>query len=455
MKRALLAKPYYDIQFSDERITDKDAKTLRDDQKLDVKYRVLSDGRDRYLCAVPNRTIPVESPTAEERLQLAERKREESLRATARGKELLDGLDNTCLYWVSGWWTYRFCYSEGITQFHPLPPVPGTPNWPPKEDPNAGIYSLGTRTSASSSPAQVKMVGEDTTFSNSGESKSLVMTYGKGTYCPVIGAERRTEVQFQCSPSTNDRIAYVKEVSSCQYLMVIQTARLCHDVAFQDSVKEPSNTILCSVISDGSSLPSLSEVKETQDRGSRSDDQTNLQSHIPDTGLSSLVEDESEPELKASLSHLSFGALPDGLSKLLRDEVNADTKAQEAPQESIHTKKVLEEISENRLSTAEELASDIAARLEDGTMQVNGKSIFDKKNENVEFDVELQDENGELLGSVVMKVVDGEVVIEMEEDLVADKKKQESVDNENERARGNMPAHVQATFDRFIGRDEL
>jgi hypothetical protein len=55
---------------------------------------------------------------------------------------------------------------------------------------------------------------------------------GGGTWCDLIHKNRRIEIQFQCDPSTGDRIAWVKETSTCSYLMVIYTPKLCNDMAF-------------------------------------------------------------------------------------------------------------------------------------------------------------------------------------------------------------------------------
>lgn len=55
---------------------------------------------------------------------------------------------------------------------------------------------------------------------------------GGGTWCELIKKNRRIEVQFQCDPSGGDRVAWIKETSTCSYLMVIHTPKLCHDLAF-------------------------------------------------------------------------------------------------------------------------------------------------------------------------------------------------------------------------------
>jgi len=55
---------------------------------------------------------------------------------------------------------------------------------------------------------------------------------GGGTWCELIKKNRRIEVQFQCDPNGGDRIEWIKETTTCSYLMVIHTPKLCHDLAF-------------------------------------------------------------------------------------------------------------------------------------------------------------------------------------------------------------------------------
>jgi hypothetical protein len=55
---------------------------------------------------------------------------------------------------------------------------------------------------------------------------------GGGAWCDLIKKNRRIEVQFQCDPSGGDRVAWIKETSTCSYLMVVHTPKLCNDLAF-------------------------------------------------------------------------------------------------------------------------------------------------------------------------------------------------------------------------------
>ncbi|KAL8674782.1 MAG: hypothetical protein Q9224_007489, partial [Gallowayella concinna] len=95
------------------------------------------DGRS-YLCAIPSVSTAPENDTvkakdkAEEAAELA--------RATDRGWELLKDMQGNCMYFISGWWSYSFCYNTDVKQFHQLPPGKGAPIFPPMEDPSTPTY---------------------------------------------------------------------------------------------------------------------------------------------------------------------------------------------------------------------------------------------------------------------------------------------------------------------------
>ncbi|KAI4271516.1 MAG: hypothetical protein LQ337_005960, partial [Flavoplaca oasis] len=78
-----------------------------------------------YLCAIPTLSITPDNDTvkakdkAEEAAELA--------RATDRGWELLKEMEGNCMYFISGWWSYSFCYNADVKQFHQLPPGKGAP----------------------------------------------------------------------------------------------------------------------------------------------------------------------------------------------------------------------------------------------------------------------------------------------------------------------------------------
>jgi protein OS-9 len=191
----------------------------------------------RYLCAIP--VIEPPSPENQTATELAKAEEARELgRAAASGWNLLSQLEDTCLYFMSGWWSYRFCNNREIVQFHALPSTPM--GKPPQRDPHAAEYVLGqaslpetseTHTTSSSSgtddekpPAELQVKGDQ---------RYLVQKLEGGTICDLTGRARTIEVQYHCVPGMqNDRIGWIKEVTICAYVMVVNTPRLCDDVAF-------------------------------------------------------------------------------------------------------------------------------------------------------------------------------------------------------------------------------
>jgi protein OS-9 len=61
-----------------------------------------------------------------------------------------------------------------------------------------------------------------------------------------------------------DRISLIKETSTCQYLMVISTMRLCHDVAFLPPKASKPHAIACTPVLPESGITSYLADKESQ-----------------------------------------------------------------------------------------------------------------------------------------------------------------------------------------------
>ncbi|KAL8364855.1 hypothetical protein RB595_003907 [Gaeumannomyces hyphopodioides] len=244
---------------------------------LSEKYELINHPPFRFLCATPV-LAPTAAPnhTATE-LAKAEEAREVE-RAAARGWELMGGLEGRCLFYQSGWWSYTFCYNGDVVQFHALPPQSGGS---PVRDPSAPEYVLGRSLpqSADSSGGNAKNGGAggrrggfdiDTAGreeqavlqQNSGSSKHtpagttemvvkgdqryLVQRLDSGTVCDLTNRPRTIEIQYHCAPGTTvDRINWIKEVTTCTYLMMVQTPRLCEDGAFRPPKPVRSHPITC------------------------------------------------------------------------------------------------------------------------------------------------------------------------------------------------------------------
>ncbi|POR36391.1 Protein OS-9 [Tolypocladium paradoxum] len=282
----LVAFPQYEVVFSDGFISEKDADVLLErntqhptysagfsqptagdareanaadhDDSADApdhSYEVLNMSPHRYLCSIPAIQPPgPENQTANE-LAKAEEARELS-RAAAKGWELLTQLEESCLYFMSGWWSYSFCNNREIVQFHAMAAVAN--GQPPRRDPHTAEYVLGRVPTISATaerharqdpnaaapvPAELQVKGDQ---------RYLVQKLEGGTVCDLTGRDRTIEVQYHCVPGMkSDRIGWIKEVTICAYVMVVNTPRLCNDVAFLPPDETKANPISCRLIADG------------------------------------------------------------------------------------------------------------------------------------------------------------------------------------------------------------
>lgn len=220
------------------------------------EFMYLND--DSFFCTIPIVDTPLRDESSEAEARAAEQK--ELARASDRGWELLQDLgDGQCLYFRSGWWSYSYCYNAEIVQFHQMPQHPGKLNEPPQRDLTTKQYVLGRAKSTKSKGDEWgnevdvhkgAKHGEPlkTELQVKGDTRYLVQRMEWGTTCDLTGKPRRVEVQFHCSPQASDRIGYIKEVTTCSYLMVVYTPRLCNDVAFMPPKENKANKIVCRVV---------------------------------------------------------------------------------------------------------------------------------------------------------------------------------------------------------------
>ncbi|KAI9695605.1 MAG: Protein OS-9 [Bogoriella megaspora] len=250
-----------------------DAQDAEFDEDVSTYEKMHLNGR-RYLCSIPRVSIEDDGHSGNSGLGAngtsSDELEKELTRANDRGLELLKGLQGNCLYFMSGWWSYSFCYNDGVRQFHPLPPSRGVSHYPPIEDPTVpgfelGVYGEGRHgkkkekvshvvdeeDDGEGEKAKVKKSTAETALAKletKGEVRYIVQKLGGGSVCDLTGKDRKVEVQFHCNPNSVDRIGLIKEVAICSYLMVIHTPRLCDDVAFHPPQESTANTILCKEI---------------------------------------------------------------------------------------------------------------------------------------------------------------------------------------------------------------
>lgn len=196
----------------------------------EIYEAVVHEGR-RYLCSIPiiREEQPQNSTTTPEQAKAEEQK--ELMRAADRGWKLLEGMEENCIYYLSGWWSYSFCYNGEVKQFHQLPPSRGVPLYPPVEDPGVKSYILGRfpkkeKVAKKSGEAQKTLGGEESgkeenmddegnvqkpgngkdglgsdlaRLETKGTARYMVQRLGGGTECDLTGKERKIEVQVRHS----------------------------------------------------------------------------------------------------------------------------------------------------------------------------------------------------------------------------------------------------------------
>ncbi|CAN8104259.1 unnamed protein product [Discula destructiva] len=242
--------------------------------EISEDYEIMSIPPSKYLCTVPVLApSPPQNQTAAD-LAKAEETRELA-RANSRGWELMSALDDKCLYYMSGWWSYKFCYGHDIVQFHALPA--GVKGGHPERDPNSQEYVLGRVAQTANGKGKKGRKGQETKglqtdvdgqqkpldgdaqgtappnteLQVKGDQRYLVQRMGGGTLCDLTGRDRTIEIQYHCNPNmVSDRIGWIKEITTCAYLMLVHTPRLCQDVAFLPPKETRAHPISCQRIID-------------------------------------------------------------------------------------------------------------------------------------------------------------------------------------------------------------
>lgn len=206
-----LREPQYQLQ---QRLRNTDDGDSVHGETEPVEYEKLKLDQDDYLCRVP-RIKKAENGAGVNETQSKAEEEKELARASDRGWELLSGMQDNCIYFIGGWWSYQFCYNEGVRQFHQLPPSRGIPNYPPQEDPGVPGFMLGTYNPKTAdveddhqddikweggsgldkSENAKRTRGGSGELVQRGESRYLTQTLGGGTRCDLTGKPRKIEVQ--------------------------------------------------------------------------------------------------------------------------------------------------------------------------------------------------------------------------------------------------------------------
>ncbi|KAG0038590.1 Protein OS-9 [Podila clonocystis] len=207
-----------------------------------------SDGQ-RWSCVIPPKpAIKVEEPPKKTPKEIAEEEEQD----IKRGLELLQPLTKDCITRKIDYWTYEYCHEKHVRQYHAVKGVDGRL----QEDPNEQLHILGTfeaptgiqgstGNEASTQKSLSRQSGTMTNLVAAQDKKYLVQRWENGDHCPLIGKPRKIEIQYQCAPVFMDQIHSANEHSTCSYVIVIDSPRLCKDAAFQRAEAPEANKIDC------------------------------------------------------------------------------------------------------------------------------------------------------------------------------------------------------------------
>jgi len=344
----LYSFPQYEVEWSSAYVTPEDER-LGHPSSMTMVHST-----QRYLCSVPSASSMVHLNSTEVDLMKREEEKELS-RAVSKGWQLLSPLEGNCLYFMSGWWTYAYCHGNMVKQFHQLPPKNGLAVYPPAEDPDSESYVLGY----SKNQADIGI---------SGEIKFLTHKFSGGTECDLTGHERRIEVQFHCDLH-GEKIAWVKEIATCCYQMVVYTPRLCDDLIFVPPTKA-ANIIECmKVLTEEEQIVERQAVQEEIERQRAQD----------------------EEKERTAPRKLQLKAEDDGDERQIKGKENADP---------------------NLLVSIEILALNVEKQIAEGKFLTPQGKVADS-NDEFSYSVALVGVDDVLVGAVEIVVENGRVRIEL------------------------------------------
>ncbi|KAJ3370952.1 Protein OS-9 [Allomyces arbusculus] len=203
-----------------------------DDEARKHVYALPGSGRALY-CPPPTTAGAIPAPASSPSSTAAHASHRPEPRTDAElitaARTLLAPLRGTCQSTSQGWWSYQFCYQRNAVQFHDFGAHAPSVH-----------YVLGrSPPSGDAPPAQVpRLAGR----------RYLAETYTLGTICDVTGHPRTAQIQYHCAVDGTDRIAYVKELATCAYVVAIHSPRLCADRAFADAPDARPVTRTCTPV---------------------------------------------------------------------------------------------------------------------------------------------------------------------------------------------------------------
>ncbi|XP_031563676.1 protein OS-9-like [Actinia tenebrosa] len=192
---------------------------LREDSDISDSMLISSKHGQQYQCTLPQ--IETEETIKDARTDFT----------TEEVTDLLKSMQNRCLYHNKGWWMYEFCYGKSVSQYHE------EANKVVGEKMSLGVYSSETDWSKE----KIELP-----YSKNSSKRFHSQFFVNGTKCDLNGELRSTQVKFKCEPDSQDHVTMVDEPSSCTYVVVVHTEKLCNHPLFKPPADNKPLPITCS-----------------------------------------------------------------------------------------------------------------------------------------------------------------------------------------------------------------
>ncbi|XP_023123100.2 protein OS-9 isoform X3 [Amphiprion ocellaris] len=216
-----------------------------------------------------------------------------------------------CLVKTKDWWTYEFCHSQHIRQYH-------------LEDTEikGDVLFLGYFES------EFDWSNETAKASKQHRLKRYhSQTYVNGSKCDLNGSPRETEVRFVCEEGSGDYIARVDEPQSCRYVLTIHTGRTCqHPFLRPPSTTKPQGIVCQPALS---AQQYMDYVKAQVSDTKRKVEQISEELRSLDEMLAGNEEADGAVEVTAEETSPAPGNDPDESDRKGSDDVSIDAEKEE------------------------------------------------------------------------------------------------------------------------------
>jgi hypothetical protein len=401
----IYAKPQFDVNIHgpfDEPgyILQTDIQSILQSSDNATEYQLMVLHGRKYMCSIPRSgadstdiiegRAPQDEPMVSQPAESDSENGPSTNLALAKTKalELLQPLSNYCLYYPIGYWTYAICYGRDIRQFHPAPYQMGKP-LVPKE--GTAVYTLG----------QFDEADEMTSIKSTGSTNYASQMVRKGTVCDLTGEERTVEIQYFCSPRvSSDTVMMVKEVKTCHYRVVINTPRLCSDVAFSPPKEPGVHEVSCRpIVSDEQQVSDL--LDETLPSFHQFELGGLLTAGDPSESATDQQQDEDADEIVVTVDKVDGRVVTLSVNNLLKNMAHDDNF----------------DLSEGLAI----LADNVLMEIQKGTMLIDGRPVTADDEFSISFN--LHDASGSPIATVEISLKDGTLkatVVEFDEDDTTD-----------------------------------